>query len=109
MEFIFLEFGALLTLLGFNIVNLGVLTKTLMAQGYMRLRSAFRARAICVRAGIAEGIILVSIGTAIDIFIVSRWISIPGPPLQETVHLAFVATTALVLGLNLVFSSFLSK
>jgi hypothetical protein len=29
--------------------------------------------------------------------------------MQETVHLAFVATTALVLGLNLVFSSFLSK
>jgi hypothetical protein len=30
-----------------------------------------------------------------------------GVPMDSTVHLAFVATTAVVLGLNLVFSSFL--
>jgi glycosyltransferase involved in cell wall biosynthesis len=108
----FLAFGALLTLVGFNIVNLGVLTNTLMAQRYTRLRSRtarFVQKRFVFELGLLTNIILVSIGTAIDILIASRWISIPGAPMQETVHLAFVATTALVLGLNLVFSSFLLK
>jgi hypothetical protein len=47
-----LAFGAFLTLVGFNIVNLGVLTKTLMAQGYTRLHSAFRAKRFVFELGL---------------------------------------------------------
>jgi len=50
---------------------------------------------------------LLSIG-AIDFGIIGKWIAQFGAPMNDTtVHLAFVATTMVVLGLNLVFSSFL--
>jgi hypothetical protein len=108
----FLAFGALLAFVGFNIVNLGVLTKTLMAQRDTRLRSRtarFAQERFVFELGLLTGIILVSIEPLSISFFASRWISIAGAPIQETVHLAFAATTALVLGLNLLFNSFLLK
>jgi glycosyltransferase involved in cell wall biosynthesis len=106
----FLALGSMLTLVGFNVINLGVLAKTLMAQLYSGLRSRtvqLVARRFSLEAGLLTGVALVIAGTAIDAVIASHWMAEAGVPMDSTVHLAFVATTAVVLGLNLVFSSFL--
>ncbi|MGH8260577.1 MAG: glycosyltransferase family 2 protein [Steroidobacteraceae bacterium] len=106
----FLALASLLTLLGFNIINLGVLAKTLMARRYPGIRSRIAelvTRRFALEAGLLAGLFLTALGTAIDIGIAAKWISRFGSPMLGTVHLAFVATTALLLGLNLVFSSFL--
>jgi glycosyltransferase involved in cell wall biosynthesis len=106
----FLALGSLLTLVGFNIINLGVLAKTLMAQRYSGINSrtvrlVHRRRSL--EAGLIAGVLLALTGTGIDAVIATQWITEFGAPMDSSVHLAFVATTALVLGINLVCSSFL--
>ncbi len=106
----FLALGSLLTLVGFNIVNLGVLAKTMMARRYPGLvsrivrwvRTKFR-----LEYGLLVAVSLILLGGGIDVVIAAGWLSNLGEPMEETVHLAFVATSSLVLGLNLLFSSFL--
>jgi len=107
----FVALGALLALVGFNIINLGVLAKTLMSLRYAGLKSrtvSFVRHRFSLELGLIAGSILIAAGTAIDIGIAVLWLKRYGvAPMDSTVHLAFLATTALVLGLNLIFSSFL--
>lgn len=106
----FLALGSLLTLVGFNVINLGVLAKTLMAQRYSGIKSRtvrLVSQKFSLEAGLIIGVVLSLLGTAMDVTIVAKWIAEFGAPMEATVHLAFVATTALVLGLNLICSSFL--
>jgi glycosyltransferase involved in cell wall biosynthesis len=106
----FLALGSLLTLVGFNIISLGVLAKTLMAQRYSGINSRtvrLVQRQLSLEVGLVAGIALALGGIGIDVTIAAKWITALGTPMDATVHLAFVATTALVLGLNLVCSSFL--
>jgi len=106
----FLALGSLLTLIGLNIVNLGVLAKTVMAQRYSGLRSrvvSLVRRRFSLEAGLLIGLALVLLGAGMDTAIAIQWIAQYGAPMEGNVHLAFVATTAVVLGLNLIFSSFL--
>ena len=105
----FLALGSLLTLVGFNVINLGVLAKTLMAQRYSGLKSRtvrLISRKFSLEAGLISGVVLSFLGTALDAAIAAKWIAASGT-MESNVHLAFVATTALVLGLNLICSSFL--
>jgi glycosyltransferase involved in cell wall biosynthesis len=106
----FLALGSLLTLVGFNVINLGVLAKTLMAQRYSGIKSRtvriVRQR-FSLEAGLLTGAALCLTGTSIDIGVAVKWITEFGAPMEATVHLTFVATTALILGLNLICSSFL--
>jgi len=106
----FLALGSLLSLLGFNVINLGVLAKTLMAQRYRGIRSRtvrYVSKRFSLEAGLLCGFALALLGAGIDVGIAAQWISQFGMPMEGTVHLAFVATTAVVMGLNLIFSSFL--
>jgi hypothetical protein len=106
----FLALGCLLALVGFNIINLGVLAKALMSQRYTGLKSrtvAIVRQRFSLEAGLIAGLILVVAGTSIDVAIAAQWITDVGVAMDSTVHVAFVATTALVLGLNLICSSFL--
>ena len=108
----YVALAALLALVGFNVLNLGVLAKTLMVQRYQGLRSrlvGLVTRRFSLEGGLVVGGALMLAGLAIDAAILARWLASPGQPMPSTVHLAFVATTAVVLGLNLVFSSFLLK
>jgi glycosyltransferase involved in cell wall biosynthesis len=106
----FLALGSLLTLVGFNVIHLGVLAKTLMARRYSGIRSRI-ARIVRQRfsleTGLLTGVALSFAGASIDAGIAVKWLVNTGVPMDATVHLAFVATTAVVLGLNLIFSSFL--
>lgn len=106
----FLALGSLMTLVGFNVINLGVLAKTLMAQRYSGISSRIVRlvrRRLSLEVGLLAGIAFALTGTGIDAVIAMKWLTESGAPMDATVHLAFVATTALVLGLNLICSSFL--
>lgn len=106
----FLALGCLLALLGINILFLGVLAKLTIAQMYPNLSSG-TARWFLNRFrlewGLVAGILLMLCGVGIDLAIFARWISSAGGPLEETIHAAFVATTAIVIGLSVVSCAFL--
>lgn len=106
----FVALGALLALVGFNIINLGVLAKTLMSQRYVGLKSrtvAFVRRRFSLETGLIAGFVLTAAGAATDAAIAAQWVTRVGAPMDSSVHLAFAATTCIVLGLNLICSSFL--
>jgi GT2 family glycosyltransferase len=106
----YLALGSMLSLAGFNVINLGVLAKAMMAQRYAGLKSrtvAFITRRFTLEGGLVAGVLLMAAGLLTDGVILAIRLAHPGQAMQDTVHLAFVATTTVVLGLNLVFSSFL--
>jgi glycosyltransferase involved in cell wall biosynthesis len=106
----FLALGALLALVGFNVINLGVLAKTLMSHRYAGLKSrtvALVRQRFSLEGGLIIGSALIGVGTAIDVGLAAHWITHYGTSMESSVHLAFVATTSVVLGLNLICSSFL--
>ncbi len=106
----FLALGSLLTLVGFNLINLGVLAKAVMSQRYAGLKSRtvdLLKRRFSLELGVLAGTALALLGVAIDAAVAEKWITSYGTPMDASVHLTFVATTAVVLGLNLIFNSFL--
>lgn len=106
----FLALASMLTLVGFNILNLGVFAKAVMSQRYSGLRSrtvALLRSRYALEFGLVSGAVLIVAGLAFDASLLTKWLSHLGTPMEETVHAAFVATTCVVLGLNLLFSSFL--
>ena len=106
----FLALGCLLTLVGMNILFLGMLAKLAIAQMYPNLVSR-TARWLLDRFklewGLVGGVVLIFAGTAIDFAILVRWVGTAGGPLEETIHAAFVATTVIVIGIGIVFGAFL--
>jgi glycosyltransferase involved in cell wall biosynthesis len=106
----FLALGSLVTLVGFNILSLGVLAKAIMAwrhKGLVSRTVRFFGRRHALESGLLAGAALGLIGLVTDVRIVSTWLANYGAPMDATVHLAFVATTLLVLGVNVMFTSFL--
>ena len=106
----FLALGSLLTLVGFNIVCMGVLAKAVMAHRYVGLRSWMNQwilRRFTLELGLIIGAILVLFGIATHSALAIEWLRTSGGPMEGTVHLAFVATTMFILGVNLILSSFL--
>jgi hypothetical protein len=106
----YLALGAMLSLVGFNVINLGVLAKALLVQRYSNLKSrtvAFFSRSFSLEGGLVTGVLLIVAGLAVDGAILAIRLANPGEAMEGTVHLAFVATTMVVLGLNLLFTSFL--
>jgi glycosyltransferase involved in cell wall biosynthesis len=106
----YLALGAMLSLVGFNVINLGVLAKAVMARRYPALRSRMLellTGRYTLEFGLIAGAALMLAGLAVDGAILAGRLANPGAAMESTVHLAFVAATVLVLGLNLLFSSFL--
>jgi glycosyltransferase involved in cell wall biosynthesis len=106
----FVALGAMLALVGFNVLNLGVLAKAMLAQRYryMRSRTAnWLNDKFSLETGLVIGTLLVLFGFVVDAWILRQWLGSGRGPMDDTTHLAFTATTIAVLGLNLVFSSFL--
>jgi len=106
----YLALGAMLSLAGFNILNLGVLAKAVMAQRFPALKSRvleMLTGRYTLEWGLIGGVVLMLLGLAVDAAILAERIASPGQAMENTVHLSFVATTMVVLGLNLAFSAFL--
>jgi glycosyltransferase involved in cell wall biosynthesis len=106
----FLALGCVLTLTGYNIVHLGVIAKVIaasqIAQAGSRI-SRWALNAFTLEGGLIAGALMFLAGLAIDGAILWKWLEHGGGPQEESVHIAFVATLLIVLGLNIVFSSFL--
>ena len=105
-----LAMGSMLTLVGFNIVNLGVLAKALMVHRYAGLNTqlfTWIRRHFSLEAGLISGVALASLGIGIDLGTAIEWLRTLFGPMEQTAHLSIVATTMVVLGVNLIFSSFL--
>jgi glycosyltransferase involved in cell wall biosynthesis len=106
----YVALGSMLALIGFNVINLGVLAKAMLAQRYTGLRSrvvAWVRHRFSLEAGLIVGALLVVLGFGTDAYILGEWLASGQGPMEDTTHLAFVATTSAVLGMNVVFSSLL--
>jgi hypothetical protein len=106
----YLALGAMLALVGFNVINLGVLAKAVMAQRYPALKSRvleLLTGRYTLETGLIVGALMMLAGLAVDGAILAERLANPGEAMESTVHLAFFATTIVGLGLNLLFSSFL--
>jgi len=106
----YLALGSMLSLAGFNVINLGVLAKAVMAQRYPALKSRVLERLTgryTLEFGLIGGASLIALGLVVDGTILIQHFANPEQAMEDTVHLAFVATTMVVLGLNLLFSAFL--
>jgi glycosyltransferase involved in cell wall biosynthesis len=106
----FLALGCVLTLTGYNIVHLGVIAKVIaasqIAQAGSRI-SRWALNAFTLEGGLIAGALMFLAGLAIDGATLWKWLEHGRGPQEESVHIAFVATLLIVLGLNIVFSSFL--
>jgi len=106
----FVALGAMLALIGFNVANLGIMAKAILARRYAGMRSrtvAWLTRGFSLELGLVIGALLFVAGIGVDAWILAKWWTSGQGPMEQTVHLAFVATTSAVLGLNLAFNSFL--
>lgn len=106
----FLALSSLLTLLGANVVGFGILARVLNASRNPISSESMFGRLIRMftleRGLLAGGAMLVG-GIAVDAAILAEWLARNRGDLGETVHLAFAATTVVVLGVNAAFGSFL--
>lgn len=106
----FLALGCLMTLAGFNFLNLAVFAKTLIGQtfaGYQSRTARWVSQRFSLDGGLFLGIALTVGGAAVDAIILFKWLANPGAPMEDTIHPAFVATSMAALGLNLVVNSLL--
>ncbi len=106
----FLALGCLLTLTGFNVIHLGILAKVIAASRPPYVDSRIQRWALkefTLEGGVVVGLVLIGVGFTTDGFVLWKWLRSVGSAQEETVHVAFVATLMIVLGLNAVFSSFL--
>jgi hypothetical protein len=106
----FLALGCMLVLTGFNIVTFGVFAKVIISRDLTSIKSRLvkwsESRFSLERGLIAGGAVLLP-GLAEDFFLLYRWIGSGRGPMGDSSHSAFVATTLITLGLNIMLSSFL--
>ena len=106
----FLALGSLLTLAGYNVLNLGILGKVIVGIKHPKLKSrvaTWLIKRFSLERLLLIGGLLALGGVVADFFILLNWVRHVGESLEETVHPAFVASTAIVLGLNVMLSAFL--
>jgi glycosyltransferase involved in cell wall biosynthesis len=108
MDFHFNILGTVLSLLGFQIISLGIFSRAFSyLNGFDRFdkKTEHLLKAFRLEKGIILGGILFTIGSAIFIAILLKWIAADFGTLFE-IRRALLATTLTVLGLQTIFSSF---
>jgi glycosyltransferase involved in cell wall biosynthesis len=108
----FLALSSLLTMLGANVLGFGVLAKVYNAPRCPIPPDSLMAtllRHFALERGIVVGGIFAVGGLLVDAAILFEWFARGGADMGGTVHPAFVASTLVVLGINLVFGSFLLR
>ena len=106
----FLAVASLFALLGANVIWFGLLARLTNARrnpitadsNFGRLLKYFT-----LERGLMLGVGLAASGLAIDVWILLEWISRGYGDMRDTVHVAFVASTVFVLGINALFGVFL--
>lgn len=106
----YLALGGLLSLVGFNVLSMGLHCKVIIS---MRYPMAFTgtvewvAKRFRLEHGLLLALVLGLAGATVLINVLLIWIDHPGREMQSTVHPVFAATQALALGANVAFSSFM--
>lgn len=106
----FLALASLFTLLGANIIGFGLLARLINAgRKPIRKASAFGRLLdwFTLERGLVIGGLFAAAGFAADIWLLVEWLASGFGDMENTVHLAFVATTIMLLGVNAIFASFL--
>lgn len=105
----FLALGGLLSLVGFNVISMGLLSKMLMSLKYPRLRTApirWTLDHFRLEHGLLLGTLMSVPSLIVLIVILARWLADPGRTMDYTVHPVFAATQILALGVNVMFAAF---
>lgn len=106
----FLALGSLLSLVGINLLVFGVLAKLVAIKkiplAETPMVNFFRNR-FYIEHGLLAGAGLLLVGGAIDGVLLYRWLQSQGVPMENTVHMAFFASTLVAIGLCIMLSSFL--
>jgi len=106
----FLALASLFTLLGANVIGFGVLARLIGARRNPIPPDSLTGRVLSwfsLERGLVLGGLLALSGFAVDIWILAEWVSRDFGDMAGTVHVAFVATTCVLLGVNAAFASFL--
>jgi len=105
----FLALACALTLVGFNVIHYGVLAKVIALRrmplqrdrlGRWALTGFSLERALLIGGG------LILCGVVVDALLLVRWLT-HGGSMESTVHVVFVATLGIVLGVNVCLGGFL--
>ena len=106
----FLALGSLLSLVGANVLVFGILAKLVAVKkipsSSTRLTRYFLSQ-YKLEHGLILGLIPFLVGCIIDGSLLYRWISHTGQPMDDTVHIAFFASTLVGIGFCLMLASFL--
>lgn len=106
----YLALASLLFTTGTSLIIFGLLAK---AYNYARIalppQSLFArfVESFTLERGLIVGALIAGGGILIDVLILREWLSRGGGEMSDTIHAAFVATTAVSTGIQMVFSSFL--
>lgn len=106
----FLALGGLLTLLGVNVLLMGLMAKLVVSERYGSCVSPWISRMILnfrLEVGLLFGGGAFVAGFVVAIAILFRWLGKDGQPMDETVHPALVALNAMATGVCISFASFL--
>ena len=105
----FLALGCLLSLVGFSVANLGVLAKLMLVESPQQsIDSVVRwlVKHFSLERGLVLGGLLFSMGAVVDCALLYRWL-FQGGAMDDSVHMAFIATNLIAIAVNIIFSSFL--
>jgi glycosyltransferase involved in cell wall biosynthesis len=108
----FLLLGGLLGVLGLNVLIMGVVAKIAVGVRFPGYASPFLRQlgtGFRVEHGLVAGAAIFVAGLAVNASILYRWLSAFGMPMDATIHPAFVATIAMIVGVNLGFASFVIR
>lgn len=105
----YLALGGLLGIVGFNLIAMGLTSKLLLTVRFPRLRTPlvhWVLEQFKLERALLCGGALGLLGASELIYILAIWLKEPGREMAASVHPAFVATQALALGINVMFSAF---
>lgn len=106
----FLALACALTLVGFNVIHYGILAKVVAlrnSQHQITRIGRWAVSSFSLEKALIVGGSLVACGILADAWLVIKWLSANGGPMESTVHAVFVATLAIVMGVNLSLGAFL--
>lgn len=105
----FLALASLIFLCGSNLLIFGLVAKAYQAHRHPLPDSSITRflKNFSLEKGILAATILCLLGMASDLRIFFQWIERDHGSMNDTVHLAFVSTTTIILGIQIMFASFL--
>jgi glycosyltransferase involved in cell wall biosynthesis len=106
----FLALACGLTLVGFNVIHYGILAKVVALRNSPNQNTRIGRwvlSSFSLEATLVVGAFLVISGVLLDGWLLVKWLAVHGGAMESTVHIVFVSTLAIVVGVNLSLGAFL--